>query len=37
MHEIELGNEKKSKREEFLDMLAWFYDKHNVRILWNMS
>jgi hypothetical protein len=22
MHEIELGNEKKSKREEFLDMLA---------------
>ena len=37
MHEIEYGNEEKSKGEEFLDMLAWFYDKHNVRILWNMS
>jgi hypothetical protein len=37
MHEIELENEEKSKGEEFLDVLAWFCDKHNVRILWNIS
>jgi hypothetical protein len=37
MHEIELENEEKSKGEEFLDMLVWFCDKLNVRILWNIS
>jgi hypothetical protein len=37
MHEIELENEEKSIREEFLNVLVWFCDKLNVRIFWNIS